>query len=774
MQFFVLLFLLSHAMVTAVPGCLSDRDKDHRPRKNCTAAGFSAVPEGIEPSTKVLLFPGNVFSSLSWHSFMIFTEIYEIDFTGNKVPELTPSATPILPTLSVLRLGSNHLTSLSDSSFSACPALTELYLEKNRIDSLSDHTFSGLSKLEILDLSSNRIKVLPKLMLHPLPAIETLYLEDNKIKVMPDDWFSKKKEVPYLYLSANPWACSCSLGYLRRYLEDYEFNIYVRDGPLIKSDGESVVCDSPQTLKGSPVLSLEESDLCSVPEPEESGPTGDLDQTQTSGFPTAVTAIPTVAILPPTPPSPTTHHPPLPPTPPSPTTHHPPLPPTPPSPTTHHPPPPPTPPSPTTRHPPLPRTSPPPPPPPPLTTTIITTATPTSAAPATIAPTVVLQLYTEYHRVITWSWYQTFTSLIEWSSHSEEKSIIQGSLAGSHAFVTPPSPPVRPSTESPADMTTAVPATPGRTKSVPINVTSTIPTTPEPPTTAIPLWVKAAGGRRREKISADGAAGVFCFWLFAACVLLCVASAACILVTLARLVVWYRRVYKPLSVALAKRGGGSDGVRLLTYSRREEKEVAGEEGVMALYRSVLFIHKEREEAMEREDGGKEDDEGGKGGKERLLVTLKPTGSEEVKREDGGERGGREERGVYRKTLYRLLSKEEEIEGWRDVMEECRVSAEDGGRTGRGKDGGMERERSGGGGVVSRKRYSVILREETGEAGGAREERDWVVGGWEVKRGGGEEGEGGEQPRSSWGEWLAHYLPSMPWGVTMPPEGEAAE
>ncbi|GLD71243.1 platelet glycoprotein Ib alpha chain [Lates japonicus] len=511
MQLFVLLllFLLSHAMVTAVPGCLSDRDKDHRPRKNCTAAGFSTVPEGIEPSTKVLLFPRNLFSSLSWHSFLIFTEIYEIDFTGNKVPEVPPSATPILPTLSVLRLGSNHLTSLSDGSFSACPALIELYLEKNSIDSLSDHTFSGLSKLEILDLSSNRIKVLPKLMLHPLPAIETLYLEDNKINVMPDDWFSKKKEVPYLYLSANPWACSCSLGYLRRYLDDYEFNIYVRDGPLIKSDGESVVCDSPQTLKGSPVLSLEESDLCSVPEPEES-------------------------------------------------------------------------------------------------------------------------------------------------------------------------------------------------------------------------------------------------------------------------VVWYRRVYKPLSVALAKRGGGSDGVRLLTYSRREEKEVAGEEGVMALYRSVLFIHKEREEAMEREDGGKEDDEGGEGGKERLLVTLKPTGSEEVKREDGGERGGREERGVYRKTLYRLLSKEEEIEGWRDVMEECRVSAEDGGRTGRGKDGGMERERSGGGGVVSRKRYSVILREEMGEAGGAREERDWVVGGWEVKRGEGEEGEGGEQPRSSWGEWLAHYLPSMPWGVTMPPEGEAAE
>lgn len=58
---------------------------------------------------------------------------------------------------------------------------------------------------------------------------------------MPDNWFSQKEEVPYLYLSANPWACSCSLSYLHRYLGDYELNVYVRDGPEIKGDAESVV-----------------------------------------------------------------------------------------------------------------------------------------------------------------------------------------------------------------------------------------------------------------------------------------------------------------------------------------------------------------------------------------------------------------------------------------------------------------------------------------------------------------------------------------------------
>ncbi|XP_029283339.1 leucine-rich repeat-containing protein 70-like isoform X2 [Cottoperca gobio] len=76
-------------------------------------------------------------------------QIYEIDLTGNKVPQVTSSAAPMLTSLSVLRLGSNHLTSLPDGSFSACPALTELYLDNNALVSLSNFSFSGLSKLEV-------------------------------------------------------------------------------------------------------------------------------------------------------------------------------------------------------------------------------------------------------------------------------------------------------------------------------------------------------------------------------------------------------------------------------------------------------------------------------------------------------------------------------------------------------------------------------------------------------------------------------------------------
>uniref|UniRef100_A0AAQ6IQH1 LRRCT domain-containing protein n=1 Tax=Anabas testudineus TaxID=64144 RepID=A0AAQ6IQH1_ANATE len=425
--FLHLLILLSHvAIVTAVAGCLSDRDKDHRPRENCTEAGFSDIPAGLGVTTRVLLFPRNLFTSLSWSSFQTFTEIYEIDLTGNKVPEVTPGGAPILPSLSVLRLGSNHLKSLSDGSFSACPALTELYLENNAITSLTDHTFSGLSLLEILDLSSNHISVLPKLMLHPLPAIETLYVENNKIKVMPDDWFSKKEEVPYLYLSANPWACNCSLDYLHRYLNDYELNVYVRDGPIISSDIESVVCDSPQYHKGKAVVSLEESDLCSpstewalntyrAVEYEGHGISNTPSYWLTHGVPTEA---PNIHISTPR--------------------------------NTFH----------------------------------TTTTTPAITSAARQMSTAV------YRKVVTWTWYQTFASLIEWSDHSGGRG--DGSLFGSRDIGThSPFPTVTPSTESPAIMTTTVPTVTPSTES-PAIMTTTVPTvtpsTESPPimTTTVP------------------------------------------------------------------------------------------------------------------------------------------------------------------------------------------------------------------------------------------------------------------------------------------------
>ena len=93
--------------------------------------------------------------------------------------------------------------------------------------------------------------------------------------------------------------------------------------------------------------------------------------------------------------------------------------------------------------------------------------------------------------------------------------------------------------------------------------------------------------------------------------------------------------------------------------------------------------------------------------------------------------------MFREESFRLLSRQEEI----------------------------ARRLAGAGGAPPGVRYSVVLREE--REGGEGVARDWVVGGWAVSPGGG-------AARSSWGEWLTHYLPSMPWGVAIPSDSTPAE
>lgn len=192
-------------------------------------------------------------------------------------------------------------------------------------------------------------------------------------------------------------------------------------------------------------------------------------------------------------------------------------------------------------------------------------------------------------------------------------------------------------------------------------------------------------------------------------------------------------MYKPLKLI-----GGTGRVRLLPTN----------------YRSVLFVHTEGNTSEEVHEG--ENEERSHREVQRRPFTLELTGIHQAP-----ERGNVEEALVYRKTVHRLISKEEELGAWRDVMEECWMTAEAAKEEEELKDEGMDYARNG-------NCYSLILRQNVEQTGGGTEEVDWVIGGWEFKRGGAE-----AEPMISWGQWLTNYLPRMPWGRNMSPEGRAA-
>lgn len=241
--------------------------------------------------------------------------------------------------------------------------------------------------------------------------------------------------------------------------------------------------------------------------------------------------------------------------------------------------------------------------------------------------------------------------------------------------------------------------------------------------------------------------------------MVCLTFMMCTLVTLVRLYIWYKTIYKPLKASIVKLSGGRERVRLLTIDRKELVE----EALSTHYRSVLFVHTEGKAS--EEVGGGENEPRPHEEVQRPVVMLEQTGIHGAP-ERGEQRGNIEEALVYRKTVCRLIGKEEEIGAWKGVMEECRMTAKAGRKEGELKDEEMDNVRSGE--AVSGKCYSLILRENVEQVGGKKAEVDWVIGGWEFKRGGEE-----EEPRISWGQWLTDYLPNMPWRLNTSSESGAA-
>uniref|UniRef100_A0A8C5CL01 LRRCT domain-containing protein n=1 Tax=Gadus morhua TaxID=8049 RepID=A0A8C5CL01_GADMO len=670
-----LLFLLTCLnMVTAVTGCHSDRDKDDRPRQNCTAGGFNNIPSGLEPTTEVLLLPINQLSSLSWSDYRMFPKIYEIDLTSNQIHALSDISEGGLKTLRVLRLGSNGLEVLADGCFSPFPFLAELYLPHNSLVSLPDDVFRDLNKLEILDLSSNRIIVLPPKIIYPLEVIETLYLENNKIQAIPDDWFSvQDMGIPYLFLSANPWRCSCSLGYLHDYLLEFESSVYVRNGTVVNSRPKSVVCHSPGRLEGRPVIDLKAEDLC--PPIITTAPTS-LTAPPTTAAPTTTTA-PTTAAPTTTTTDPTTTA--------APTT-------TTTAPTTAAP-------TTTTTDPTTTTTDPTTTAAPTTTTTDLTT---TNAPTTTTAPTTTAAITTASTTP------PAPTMLLQWVSSTEYPVAAIGSSSG--IATSTPTPMPNTSVATAAVATAAVPTEVGGFQ---------------------PGARRGGGGGGVRAYCAWLFAGCV---LLCALSLACTALSTAWLVLWYRRAHGAPLRDAPRE----KRGGGGrrlESLRMMSCRKgrrvEEERGGGGGGGGTALYRSVLFVSRgveptqgEREgegarggekagQGGVRERAGERDREEWQGGAgetagESTLIVLRPAGLGGVGRRDEVERkgrgGGGEEESVSREESFRLFSRQEEIA--------CRLAGAGGGALGA--------------------RYSVVLREE--REGGEGAARDWVVGGWAVTPG----------------------------------------
>lgn len=173
--------------------------------------------------------------------------------------------------VTTVSLSANKIRLLKSRSFINITQVTSLWLAHNEIVTIETDTLAPLIHLRNLDISHNKIVNFPWEDLHNLTALQLLKMNNNEMVNLPRDAFSTLKDLrslrinnnkfttivegtfsalssmSHLQIFSNPFTCSCSLEWLRDWIEKTKISV---------PEPDSIVCEAPEHLKGTMVTKI--------------------------------------------------------------------------------------------------------------------------------------------------------------------------------------------------------------------------------------------------------------------------------------------------------------------------------------------------------------------------------------------------------------------------------------------------------------------------------------------------------------------------------------
>ncbi|XP_029904391.1 immunoglobulin superfamily containing leucine-rich repeat protein 2-like [Myripristis murdjan] len=193
------------------------------------------------------------------------------DCTFKELPEI-PNGLP--SNVTTLSLSANRISLITLGSFDNVTRLTSLWMANNEIVSIEEGTLAHLVHLVNLDISYNKITDFPWEDLQNLTALQLLKMNHNEMVNLPRDAFSNLKDLrslrlnnnkfitiaegtfdglislSHLQIYNNPFACTCFIDWLRDWILTTTISV---------PEQKSIVCATPQRLKGVMIVKLPES-----------------------------------------------------------------------------------------------------------------------------------------------------------------------------------------------------------------------------------------------------------------------------------------------------------------------------------------------------------------------------------------------------------------------------------------------------------------------------------------------------------------------------------
>ncbi|NXI86381.1 ISLR2 protein, partial [Rhipidura dahli] len=198
---------------------------------DCAYKELRAVPAGLPSNVTTLSLSANKISSLPRGAFAEVTQVSSLWLAHNEIATIEPGALAVLVQLKNLDISHNHIVQFPWQDL------------------------RNLSALQLLKMNNNRMALVPRGAFRTLKDLRSLRINNNLFSTLPEGVFDSLSSLSHLQIYNNPFECSCSLQWLKRWMQSTLISIPEKD---------SIACALPERLRGVPLAKAPEL-RCAAP-----------------------------------------------------------------------------------------------------------------------------------------------------------------------------------------------------------------------------------------------------------------------------------------------------------------------------------------------------------------------------------------------------------------------------------------------------------------------------------------------------------------------------
>ncbi|XP_074522787.1 immunoglobulin superfamily containing leucine-rich repeat protein 2-like [Halichoeres trimaculatus] len=192
-------------------------DKHNRHSAECSYKGLIEMPDGLPPNVTTVSLSANRISLVPSGSFDNVTGVLS------------------------LWMANNEIVVIEQGALSPLVHLRNFDVSHNKIIDFPWEDLQNLTSLQLLKMNHNEMSHLPRDAFASLRSLRSIRLNNNRFTSITEGTFDGLVSLTHLQIFRNPFACTCSLDWLRDWISVTTISVPEQD---------EIRCSSPEKLKG--------------------------------------------------------------------------------------------------------------------------------------------------------------------------------------------------------------------------------------------------------------------------------------------------------------------------------------------------------------------------------------------------------------------------------------------------------------------------------------------------------------------------------------------